>query len=165
MQLFSLQGGGGSGPALNVAEQTCWKANGLTILLSPPPAFHPVSPTAVAKHPMGIGYWCWSSLLEMWLWAPWDGGQVTTESQDLVVKYHSAKKCYLHKRAQKSLSQGLIFTNPMKPGSFCYSKCCIWLFFLNGRKGYINLFCSSPEACRYRAPYNASEAAHLCQKS
>lgn len=165
MQLFSLQGGGGSGPALNVAEQTCWKANGLTISYLLRLLFTPsLPPWPNIRWALGTG--AGGSLLEMQLWAPWDGGQVTTESQDLEVKYHSAKKCYLHKRAQKSLSQGLIFTNPMKPGSFCYSKCCIWLFFfLNGCKGYINLFCSFPEACRYRAPYNASEAAHLCQKS
>jgi len=129
LQLFSLQGGGGSSPALKVVEQTRWKAKGLTILLSPPPAFHPGSPTAVAKRPTGSGYR--SSLLETPLRAPCDGGRVTTESWDLEVKYQSAKKCYLHIRAQeKSLSQGLIFTNPTKPGSFFYSKCCILAFSL-----------------------------------
>lgn len=58
--------------------------------LSPPPAFHPVSSTAAAKHPMGIRYR--SSRLETQLWAPGDGGQETTESRDLEVK--SAKNRY-----------------------------------------------------------------------
>lgn len=69
LQLFSLQGGGGSGPALSIAEQTRWRAKGLSPFLSPLSAFHHVSPTT--RHPMGIVCQCWISLLGM---QPWDGG-------------------------------------------------------------------------------------------
>lgn len=69
LQLFSLQGGGGSGPALSTAEQTCRRAKGLSPFLSPPSAFHHISPTA--RHPMGILHQCWILLLEI---QAWDGG-------------------------------------------------------------------------------------------
>lgn len=63
LQLFSLQGGGGSGPALSTAEQTRWRAKGLSPFLSPPSAFHHVSPTTTC-----IVCQCWISLMEMQLW-------------------------------------------------------------------------------------------------
>lgn len=63
LQLFSLQGGGGSGPALSIAEQTRWRAKGLSPFLSPLSAFHHVSPTT-----MCIVCQCWISLMEMQLW-------------------------------------------------------------------------------------------------
>lgn len=106
LQLFSLQGGGGSGPALSIAEQTRWRAKGLSPFLSPPPAFHHVSPTT--RHLMGIVYQCWISLLEKQLW---DGGdKPPLENRDLEVKCQSAKKNVIYtKELRKSFSEANIY--------------------------------------------------------
>lgn len=103
LQLFSLQGGGGSGPALGIAEQTGWRAKGLSPLLSTLSAFPHVSPTT--RHPTGSV--CQVLDLPAGNAALGWGEKRPLENRDLEVKCQSAKKkCYLHKGAQKIFLRG-----------------------------------------------------------
>lgn len=104
LQLFSLQGGGGSGPALGIAEQTGWRAKGLSPSLSPLSAFHHVSPTPVGIMCQVLDLPAGNAALG------WRGDKQPLENQDPEVKCQSAKKNVIYtKELRKSFSEANVY--------------------------------------------------------